>query len=128
MRLNKRSLLAFAVLQCMIYFFIVELIALHQSKDFDSVVLDLSGGMLSQAMNILALIVGLSLIYLTPGLLWISKDKGNKLPVLLIKSAVVSVLLYTAVFSALKLVFDTELTRSWMLSTCLAFTIAWAST
>ena len=126
MRLNKRSLLAFAVLQCMSYFFIVELIAIHQSKDFDSVVMDLSGGMLVQAMNILALIIGLSLIYFTPGLLWISKDEKNKLPVLLIKSAVVSILLYTAAFSALKLVFAIELSRSWMLSTCLAFTIGWA--
>ena len=126
MRLNKKSLLAFAILQWVSYLSIVELIAIHQSKSFDSVVLDLSGSLLVKALNVLALVVGLSLIYFTPGLLWISKEKERKLPVLLIKSAVVSILLYTAAFSLLKLVFGIELSRSWMLWTCLAIIVAWA--
>ncbi len=62
-------------LQIAVYFLLIESISVLRSASFDSVVIDISGNLFLRTLNILALIIGFSIIYFTPGLLWIAKKK-----------------------------------------------------
>ena len=126
MKINKKALMTLSFLQIAVYFLLIESISVLRSTSFDSVVIDISGNLFLRTLNILALIIGFSIIYFTPGLLWIAKKKDCALWELIIKSALLSIVLYTVAFSILKLVFAIELSRSWMLLTCSGITVTWA--
>ena len=126
MKINKKGLMTLSFLQIASYFLLIESISVLRSTSFDSVVIDISGNLFLRTLNILALIIGISIIYFAPGLLWIAKKKDCTLWELIIKSALLSVVLYTAAFSILKFVFAIELSRSWMLLTCSGITVTWA--
>jgi len=126
MRVTRNALMTFSFLQIASYFLLIKLISLLLSTSFDSVVIDLSGNHpLLKTLNVLALIIGLSIIYFTPGILCIAKGKESNLHELITKSVLLSIVLYTAIFSVLKLVLAIDLSRTWLLLTCLAITIAW---
>ena len=126
MKVNKKRLMTLSFLQIAIYFLLIESISVLRSTSFDSVVIDISGDLFSRTLNILALIIGIPIIYFTPGFLWITKKKDCTLWELTIKSALLSVVFYTVAFSIPKLVFAIELSRSWMLLTCSGITVSWA--
>ena len=126
MKINKKGLMTLSFLQIASYFLLIESISVLRSTSFDSVVIDISGNFFLRTLNILALIIGIPIIYFAPGLLWIAKKKDCTLWELIIKSALLSVVLYTVAFSILKFVFAIELSRSWMLLTCSGITVTWA--
>jgi len=103
MRVTRNALITFSFLQIASYFFMIKLISLLLSTPFDSVVIDLSGNhLLLKALNFLALIIGMSIIYFTPGILCIAKGKESPLHALITKSVLLSIVLYTVIFSVLK--------------------------
>ena len=126
MKINKKRLMILSFLQIASYFLLIESISVLRSTSFDSVVLGISGDLFSRTLNIAALVLGFSIIYFTPGLLWIAKKEDCTLWELIIKSALLSIVLYTVAFSILKFAFAIELSRSWLLLTCSAITATWA--
>ncbi len=77
MKINKKALMTLSFLQIAVYFLLIESISVLRSASFDSVVIDISGNLFLRTLNILALIIGFSIIYFTPGLLWIAKNGGG---------------------------------------------------
>ncbi|HSF14112.1 MAG TPA: hypothetical protein VLK65_01010 [Vicinamibacteria bacterium] len=124
-RVGKGALLTFSLLQGAAYVLLVRLEAVRASTLFDAVNIDFTGDWLSQAANVLASIAGYSMVYLTPGLLWIAKTDDRSPAELLIKSALMSLVLYTVLFSVLKLV-SVELSRTWMVLAYFVIALVWA--